>query len=222
MSKQAKNAVRRTVQARLAQLLNQDIIQKSVKATETLRELPDYKRSQKIGFFLNMDQGEIKTETMIQNAFQDGKTVFLPRCYYQKTLDTISSNYSLSSKKLHINFHKVPSFEYIKSLKPQGPYKLREPETSLETSFDAKGLDLVVVPGVAFSRNMERLGHGGGFYDEFIARNNEYCVSRNIEGPVLLGLALQEQLLDTVPTAEKDQKMHGLLIEDTFISSEKK
>ena len=32
------------------------------------------------------------------------------------------------------------------------------------------GLDLVVVPAVAFDTHLDRLGHGAGFYDAFLTR----------------------------------------------------
>ena len=34
-------------------------------------------------------------------------------------------------------------------------------------------LDVVVMPGVAFDTKLQRLGHGKGFYDRFLARYSE-------------------------------------------------
>lgn len=56
-------------------------------------------------------------------------------------------------------------------------------------------LDLVVVPGVAFDRRGCRLGHGGGFYDAFLARR---------PAPVAVGLVYDELLLDEVPVEAHD------------------
>lgn len=56
-------------------------------------------------------------------------------------------------------------------------------------------LDILIVPGVAFTRRGERLGYGGGFYDRYIPR----CPQAR-----LLALAFPEQLCDTLPTEAHD------------------
>ncbi|KAI7510365.1 hypothetical protein KC347_g4421 [Hortaea werneckii] len=55
------------------------------------------------------------------------------------------------------------------------------------------GLDLIVVPGVAFDRDMARMGHGAGFYDGYLTRL--VTEGRN-KKPFLVGLCLAEQVLE--------------------------
>ncbi|RMZ03037.1 hypothetical protein D0860_06963 [Hortaea werneckii] len=55
------------------------------------------------------------------------------------------------------------------------------------------GLDLIVVPGVAFDREMARMGHGAGFYDGFFTR---LVTEGRCKKPFLVGLCLAEQVLE--------------------------
>lgn len=55
-------------------------------------------------------------------------------------------------------------------------------------------LDLILVPGVAFSADGKRLGHGKGYYDEFLFDWTRRAGKR----PYTIGLALGEQVLDDV------------------------
>lgn len=63
--------------------------------------------------------------------------------------------------------------------------------------------DLVVVPGVAFTRTGDRLGQGGGWYDRFLVRTRPGCIH--------VGVAFDFQLLDAVPSAPHDVRLHGVV-----------
>lgn len=63
---------------------------------------------------------------------------------------------------------------------------------------------VMLVPGVAFSKDGKRVGRGRGWYDRTIA----HCGS-NIE---TVGVCKKSQVLDTVPTDEFDKKVSRLLV----------
>jgi 5,10-methenyltetrahydrofolate synthetase len=64
----------------------------------------------------------------------------------------------------------------------------------------AGGLDLIVVPGLAFTVKGHRLGRGKGYYDVFLDK----C--RKIQGtpPLTVGLAFSQQVVPHVPTDKDD------------------
>jgi len=72
---------------------------------------------------------------------------------------------------------------------------------------DYNKVDLVIVPGVAFDRKMNRLGRGKGFYDRFLPK---------LKAPKL-GICFDFQLLDKIPTEETDIKMDFLVSENELI-----
>jgi 5-formyltetrahydrofolate cyclo-ligase len=57
-------------------------------------------------------------------------------------------------------------------------------------------LDVVVLPGLAFTRSGERLGQGGGHFDRFLTRVRSDCLR--------IGVAFREQLVDAVPAERHD------------------
>jgi len=66
------------------------------------------------------------------------------------------------------------------------------------------GIDLAVVPGMAFDEKGYRLGRGGGFYDRFLA---------GFSG-VSVGLA--SRLLESVPVEPHDQKVDYVAFGETL------
>jgi 5-formyltetrahydrofolate cyclo-ligase len=61
---------------------------------------------------------------------------------------------------------------------------------------DPAELDIVVVPGLAFTADGRRLGQGGGHYDRFLPRLREGCVT--------VGAAFAEQVVADLPTEPHD------------------
>ena len=61
--------------------------------------------------------------------------------------------------------------------------------------------DVLLIPLVAFDKNLNRLGYGGGYYDRLIEKLSK---KKNI---IKIGLAFSFQEIDKVPTNMYDQKL---------------
>lgn len=60
-------------------------------------------------------------------------------------------------------------------------------------------IDVVIVPGVAFTPVGDRLGQGGGWYDRLLALVRPDCVS--------IGVCFVEQIVDRLPTGVHDRRV---------------
>lgn len=77
-----------------------------------------------------------------------------------------------------------------------GVWGIREPDPTRCALAEPREIDAVLVPGVAFTPNCERLGYGGGFYDGLI---------RDWPGhPPLIAAAFQLQMVDDLPVGPDD------------------
>ena len=95
-------------------------------------------------------------------------------------------------KKFHMDFYKWSSSEPLKINK----YGIPEPEKNKIVY-----PDILLVPLVAFDKNLNRLGYGGGYYDRLI---NKLSKKKKI---IKIGLALSVQKIDKVPIDIYDQKL---------------
>ena len=90
-----------------------------------------------------------------------------------------------------------------------GPYGIPEPPNPAGVEPRLSGWDIVVVPGLAFDRRGNRLGHGLGYYDRFLGGLPE-SVPR-------VGLAWARQLVPCVPVDAWDVPVHALVTEEGVI-----
>lgn len=78
---------------------------------------------------------------------------------------------------------------------------------------------LVIVPGLAFSKRGDRLGHGMAFYDIYLSRLKKYAAWNGIK-LFLLGVCADQQLVEEIPSESTDIKMDAVLTPSYFASFE--
>ena len=86
-----------------------------------------------------------------------------------------------------------------------GAFGVREPLAKLGHAVAPDTLDLILVPGVAFTRGGERLGRGGGFYDRLLASLPAHTCK--------VGVCFDAQLLPEFPVESHDQRVDFLATE---------
>lgn len=79
-----------------------------------------------------------------------------------------------------------------------GDFNILEPQNEAYTG----DFDLIVVPGVAFDPQGNRLGRGKGYYDRFL------CQHRSVKK---IGICFDFQLIDNVPVEENDIPMDEII-----------
>lgn len=62
-------------------------------------------------------------------------------------------------------------------------------------------MDLILVPGMAFTQDGKRIGRGKGFYDRLLSQSMAKSV----------GLCFREQLQESLPWEDHDQKVHQVV-----------
>ena len=85
-----------------------------------------------------------------------------------------------------------------------GRWNLREPLFDPDQIIDVAELDLLLIPGLAFTRTGERLGRGRGYYDRLLA-------SRELRA-VKIGVCFSAQLIDELPTESHDQRLDRVIV----------
>ncbi len=113
--------------------------------TERLLHHPFYQEAKVIATYLSFPH-EFQTQGLIEQALRDGKKVLIPKTYSKGRMDFVV--YDLQ--------------QLVKT-----SFGLLEPQGNLEV-VDASQIDLIHVPGLAFTMEGYRIGYGGGYYDRYL------------------------------------------------------
>lgn len=103
---------------------------------------------QRIGLYYGVGE-EVPTAQWLDPLVDLGYQVFLPRMMPQRALDFCL-------------YHGQESLEQVF----RGIYQ----SSQAEPAVDVASLDLLVVPGLAFREDGQRIGFGGGYYDRLLAQ----------------------------------------------------
>lgn len=162
---------------------------------------------------------EVDTVPILRTLFQQNKHVYIP-CFAGQSMEMVRLLDMADYERLPLN-----------------KWLIRQPDPadaeSRETASSTGGLDLIIVPGVAFGSanngrsggGVARLGHGMGYYDRYIQRlfdeRPERAASAERIGQideklatgqtVLVGLAFGEQVVDDVPV-----DVHDVLLDEVL------
>lgn len=85
---------------------------------------------------------------------------------------------------------------------------LLEPAPHSTRAVAPEEIDLILVPGLAFTRDGHRLGRGGGYYDRYL--------SRVPPSTVRLGVCFDCQIEASLPLDGHDQQVHAVVAENGF------
>lgn len=113
--------------------------------TERFLRHPFYQEAKVIATYLSFPH-EFQTQELIEQALKDDKKVLIPKTYPKGRMEFVVYHPQQLVKT---------SFGL---LEPQGDLEVVEPSQ----------IDLIHVPGLAFTTEGYRIGYGGGYYDRYL------------------------------------------------------
>lgn len=147
--KASKNELRKLMRRTLRGLPVEEIINTSEICQRKVLESTDYLNSRGICCYLSMIN-ELQTKKIIETALSDSKKVYIPKIIGPNPQD--------------MQIHEIYSMEQVDSF-PKSSWGIPEPPDEHTCSLDyAEYIDVIYLPGVAFDRNCNRLGHGKAYY----------------------------------------------------------
>jgi 5-formyltetrahydrofolate cyclo-ligase len=137
---------------------------------------------------------EVDLSELLRTAIASGRRVCLPR------VDWASGTMQPAI---------VPTIDDLSSTR----HSVRQPAKD-KPAVPLDEIDLVLVPGLSFDLNGNRLGRGAGFYDRFLAP----LVAGGPGGPRTCGVCFEAQLVDRIPTDPWDVPMHAIATECRLVT----
>ena len=161
-------------------------------AVTTLVQLPEYQSAQTVLWYLDC-RSELRTRHALPEALASGKRIIVPYC----TVDDSGAN------KLGIWWLQGLNELVVGKWRILEPPRERwgEPGKAIQP----EQIDMVIVPGVAFSRDGGRMGNGQGYYDRLLQRVRSDCP--------LVGLCYECQLFDNLTVGGHDIFMDKVVTE---------
>lgn len=169
-----KEDIRKEIQLKLQNLLHRE--EKNNLIFKELISNKDIEKAENIMCFVSF-RNEVDTHKFIKHMLKNNKNIYIP---------------IIDSKNKIMNISKLKSFDELE----KGFYGILEPKEEFIRITDLEVLDVVITPGVVFSKNNYRIGYGGGYYDKFFA--NTKLKAKKI------GLCFSEQIIESIPIDKYD------------------
>ncbi len=154
---------------------------KCFEVEQRLFQSPEWVGSNMIGITVSKTP-EINTWNIIKRGWEEGKTVVVPKCF---------------PKNHQLVFYELNTFRELE----QSFFGLYEPDPDKSRSVQHDSIELMIVPGLAYTKKGYRLGFGGGYYDRLLSDFSGLAMS----------LAFEEQIVETLPVESFDMPVKILL-----------
>ena len=171
----------------------------SLAAVERVVQLPEYLAASTVLWYLDC-RSELRTRHALPAVLASDKTIVVPYC----TVDEAGAN--------KLGLWRLESMTEL----IVGKWKILEPPRDQwgtpGKEVDPAHLDLVIVPGVGFSRLGGRMGNGQGYYDRLLATVRPDCS--------LIGLCYECQLFDDLVVSPHDVFMDKVVTESAVYAGQ--
>ncbi len=179
----SKQEIRKEMLEKRRQLTQEDVEAGGLQLLEKFRA-GGYLQDVRTAFIYVSAKNEVSTLPLISYLLSHGVQVCVPKTFGEGYMEACV----------------IHNLE--RDLKP-GAYGILEPVTEEKAATET--IDLVIVPGVAFDKNGNRIGYGAGYYDRFLQR-------KELPGHVeKLGVCYAFQVVDAIVADNTDIPMDEVI-----------
>jgi 5-formyltetrahydrofolate cyclo-ligase len=182
--KNNKESLRKEILNRLRKQPEDDKKRKEKAIREQFLSSEKFLNSRVIMFYVSTEE-EVDTRAMIDESLEAGKTVVVP--------------YSLKENNTMVP---IQIRDTKKDLE-KGVYGIYQPKSKEDNIIPLADIEIVIVPGVAFDKEKNRLGRGKGYYDNFLGKLSKKAVT--------IGICFDFQIVENVPTDHFDLPVHHVI-----------
>jgi len=183
-----KKYIRSTILKKRSSMPRSEVQKKSKLIKERVFQMQEFKEAKTILFYVSYDK-EVDTHEMIRESLGMKKHVVVPKT------DMNSRTIICSS---------LTRWDDLLS----GAYNILEPRRGCVNEVSPESIDLMIIPGVAFDCQGNRIGHGMGYYDRLLQKKMiTHCV----------GLAFELQIVESIPSEKHDVKVEKIVTEERTI-----
>ncbi|HPW99729.1 MAG TPA: 5-formyltetrahydrofolate cyclo-ligase [Sedimentibacter sp.] len=184
---ESKKDLRKRILSIRNNMPGEDVVNNSRIIRDKIIGLDVFKQSKVI--FIYMDfKNEVMTSDLIKHMLSEKKRVVVP---YTDTVSTVLIPSEITGE----SDLKLNSFGYSEP-KKVSPVNIEE-------------IDLVIIPGLVFDKNLNRIGFGKGYYDRIL--NKLKASARKV------AVAHDFQVLEEIPAEEHDVKMDMIITEKSIM-----
>jgi 5-formyltetrahydrofolate cyclo-ligase len=184
-----KDSIRKKLLSLRKSKSSDEVKSKSQKIKEILFKTKEFNQSKTILFYVSKGN-EVGTKNMIKESLELGKRVVV-------TITDV--------KNIKLILSELKNLEELEI----GTFGMLEPKKEFFRPVKIEEIDLVIVPGVAFDEEGNRIGFGKGFYDRFLI-----TLKKDVPN---IGLAYEFQLVEKIPVTDKDVKVSKIITEKRII-----
>lgn len=174
-----KSALRKEIREKKRQFTEEMLRKLSFPIIQKIIKHPKIKAASTLLLYHSLPD-EVYTHELIELLHHEGKTILLP---------VVINNQQLEIRK----------YEGKESVQ-KGTMNIFEPIGIPYTNYS--NIDVIIVPGMGFDHNGNRLGRGKGYYDRFLSSVSEVYK---------IGVCFDFQKVILVPTDENDIKMDEII-----------
>ena len=185
-----KNQIRKNLILIRKKLSNKEVFEKSKKIKNRLFGLNDFNQASTILFYVSYNN-EVYTHEMIKELLTGNKEIVVPIA---------------NKKNRSLTLSKLDNWDDLTI----GAYNILEPKKDRINEVNLDCIDLIIVPGVGFDENGNRIGHGKGYYDKLL-KNSKQATS--------IGLSFECQIFENIPTGKYDIPVNIIVTEKRVIKN---